>query len=244
MAFGLSLQHGSLRTECPRRRGFTLIELLVVIAIIAILAAILFPVFAKARRRARVTTCTSNLKQMGTAFAMYADDNDQTFPPTWQVGISRGANNGWENNVHKYIGTWELFTCPETQYMHSYCRNEWVGEATTTMKGSPSQIIHIFDMPRYPTRGFNPWPNDIKTADDADWSNDGQYVYGDSDDTMKNVKTAMVFSGHPYWLRFPGPHDGRNDILFMDGHVATFAAWDPTKMTFWYGNRTSVVFRN
>ncbi|HEY3265599.1 MAG TPA: prepilin-type N-terminal cleavage/methylation domain-containing protein [Armatimonadota bacterium] len=61
-------------------RGFTLIELLVVIAIIAILAAILFPVFAKARERAQSTSCASNLKQFGTAFMMYADDNEGRLP--------------------------------------------------------------------------------------------------------------------------------------------------------------------
>ena len=63
-----------------RKRGFTLIELLVVIAIIAILAAILFPVFARAREQARKTTCISNLKQMGTAIMMYVQDYDEIYP--------------------------------------------------------------------------------------------------------------------------------------------------------------------
>ena len=63
-----------------RRAGFTLIELLVVIAIIAILAAILFPVFARAREKARQTTCTSNLKQIGLAVHMYAQDYDGLLP--------------------------------------------------------------------------------------------------------------------------------------------------------------------
>ena len=63
-----------------KRSGFTLIELLVVIAIIAVLAAILFPVFAQAREKARQSTCLSNMKQMGTAFAMYLSDHDGTYP--------------------------------------------------------------------------------------------------------------------------------------------------------------------
>jgi len=63
-----------------RGKGFTLIELLVVIAIIAILAAILFPVFARARAKARMASCLSNIKQIALAMIMYADDNDETFP--------------------------------------------------------------------------------------------------------------------------------------------------------------------
>jgi prepilin-type N-terminal cleavage/methylation domain-containing protein/prepilin-type processing-associated H-X9-DG protein len=72
------------------RRGFTLIELLVVIAIIAILAAILFPVFAQAREKARQTSCLSNLKQTGTATLMYVQDYDETFP----LSIYLAAQNG------------------------------------------------------------------------------------------------------------------------------------------------------
>jgi len=62
-----------------RQRGFTLIELLVVIAIIAILAGILFPVFAKARERGKMAACLSNCQQIGKALAMYTDDNDENF---------------------------------------------------------------------------------------------------------------------------------------------------------------------
>lgn len=69
-----------------RRQGFTLIELLVVIAIIAILAAILFPVFAQAREKARQTSCLSNLKQQGTATYMYTQDYDETFPLALYIG--------------------------------------------------------------------------------------------------------------------------------------------------------------
>src|SRR4051794_25612458 len=68
-------------TQRLARRGFTLIELLVVIAIIAILAAILFPVFAQAREKARQTTCLSNLRQLASGMTMYSQDSDGLFPP-------------------------------------------------------------------------------------------------------------------------------------------------------------------
>jgi prepilin-type N-terminal cleavage/methylation domain-containing protein/prepilin-type processing-associated H-X9-DG protein len=81
--------HVSLRPQ--RRPGFTLIELLVVIAIIAILAAILFPVFAQAREKARQSSCLSNMKQLGLAFMMYAQDYDERFP---NGGLERGCGGG------------------------------------------------------------------------------------------------------------------------------------------------------
>ena len=82
-----------------KSQGFTLIELLVVIAIIAILAAILFPVFARAREKAKQIACTSNVKQMGLAWLQYIQDNDEVFPPrnsgTGATGVALAAANGW-----------------------------------------------------------------------------------------------------------------------------------------------------
>ncbi len=86
----------------PYRRAFTLIELLVVIAIIAILAAILFPVFAQARERAREATCQSNLKQIGTAFAMYLQDYDEGFPNTGTQVLWTGRF--WRWPLKPYLG--------------------------------------------------------------------------------------------------------------------------------------------
>ena len=83
--------------ERRRRPAFTLIELLVVIAIIAILAAILFPVFAQAREKARMTACLSNMKQIGTALTMYAQDYDETLPLNDYVGNGLGPLPGWRD---------------------------------------------------------------------------------------------------------------------------------------------------
>jgi prepilin-type N-terminal cleavage/methylation domain-containing protein/prepilin-type processing-associated H-X9-DG protein len=88
------------------KRGFTLIELLVVIAIIAILAAILFPVFAKAREKARQTSCLSNLKQIALAGLMYAQDYDETIPSESSYGY------GYVYLLDPYIKNLQIWVCP------------------------------------------------------------------------------------------------------------------------------------
>ena len=100
-----------------KRSAFTLIELLVVIAIIAILAAILFPVFARARENARRSSCTSNLKQIGLGIIQYAQDYDEKLPRNW-VGSNGTDYNGnpigvkWMDMVQPYIKSTQLFNCP------------------------------------------------------------------------------------------------------------------------------------
>jgi len=95
------------RYQSARRSGFTLIELLVVIAIIAILAAILFPVFAQARSKARGISCLSNTKQIGTSYAMYVQDYDETSP--------NGRGGGWEwyTELQPYIKNINVLYCPD-----------------------------------------------------------------------------------------------------------------------------------
>ena len=96
------------------RRGFTLIELLVVIAIIAILAAILFPVFAKAREKARQASCLSNLKQIGLGLMMYAQDFDERLPATyqWMVWGNNWPLYSWRGAMYPYVKNSQLFVCP------------------------------------------------------------------------------------------------------------------------------------
>ena len=95
-----------------RRNAFTLIELLVVIAIIAILAAVLFPVFAKVREKARQTTCVSNLKQINLAILQYVQDNDETYPACVRHILPDNYLQ-YEQVFYPYVKSAKVFTCPD-----------------------------------------------------------------------------------------------------------------------------------
>jgi len=109
-----------------RRQGFTLIELLVVIAIIAILAAILFPVFAQAREKARAASCLSNTKQISLGIAMYAQDYDEKIPILGVIAENRGR---WMWQIYPYVKNKSIFTDPNTP------SNEYDGTQFTDRTG-------------------------------------------------------------------------------------------------------------
>ena len=110
-----------------RKNGFTLIELLVVIAIIAILAAILFPVFGKARERARATACLSNMKQLGLALETYLSDSDGVYPmnrfpvkpgePLAVANWNHGSKYTWRRALDGYTKSLQVWTCPSNDFI-------------------------------------------------------------------------------------------------------------------------------
>ncbi|MDR3706662.1 MAG: DUF1559 domain-containing protein [Capsulimonadaceae bacterium] len=135
-----------------RRFGFTLIELLVVIAIIAILAAILFPVFATAREKARRSTCLSNEKELGLAFMQYTQDFDETLPSSGFYGY------GWAGRIYPYVKSVQVFQCPDDLHTLpanapagaapiSYALNTQVGEYHQSGGITPGFPISQFQAP-------------------------------------------------------------------------------------------------
>jgi prepilin-type N-terminal cleavage/methylation domain-containing protein/prepilin-type processing-associated H-X9-DG protein len=100
-----------MKRTTHKNYGFTLIELLVVIAIIAILAAILYPVFAQAREKARSISCLSNEKQIGLAFAQYTQDNDEKNPNG--VNHYTPGGNGWAGQIYAYVKSVNVYRCPD-----------------------------------------------------------------------------------------------------------------------------------
>ncbi len=116
-------------------RGFTLIELLVVIAIIAILAAILFPVFARAREKARQATCISNLKEIGLAELMYVQDYDERhgavyyrYPPGDNTNLKF-----WPYRIQPYMKNWQLLICPSHQWHYPHPVSDGGFDASYTL---------------------------------------------------------------------------------------------------------------
>jgi prepilin-type N-terminal cleavage/methylation domain-containing protein/prepilin-type processing-associated H-X9-DG protein len=164
----------SAQSPQPLRSGFTLIELLVVIAIIAILAAILFPVFAKVREKARQTSCMSNLKQDALGITQYVQDNDEEFPlaqphnssgwinslfttpPTLRPGSTALRSIYWSNSIQPYIKSLGTYTCPSGvpwladdppvagEIAVSYTYNGYLQSSTQAAVLAPASVIMLW----------------------------------------------------------------------------------------------------
>lgn len=191
--------------QVRKRAGFTLIELLVVIAIIAILAAILLPVFARARENARKSTCQNNLKQIGTAMMQYTQDYDECFG--WLGGGHQLYNSPFI--YLPYIKSQDVFHCPSdsnspaTQCACSYLFNNNIGNKNLASITQPSDLV--IGMEGVVGTGATRTTGDVLN---------GVPTYGLAEDYTIWISAARV-AGSTSLVR----HMDRSNLLYADGHV-------------------------
>lgn len=213
------------------RKGFTLIELLVVIAIIAILAAILFPVFARAREQARKTSCTSNLKQLGTGFMMYCQDYDEHYPgirfgnnagQSWPWVVYQGSvdwNGVFTHGVMPYIKNRGILQCPSgteadrwsgtngisygyNEFLYNY-DNNWCKQAS--LANAPAGITQVSIISECISSGIY-----------NDWDTGGPLPEGfTTQDGLTRVR-------YHTWNPWQSNHEG-TVIAYADGHTKFLA---------------------
>ncbi len=218
------------------RKGFTLIELLVVIAIIAILAAILFPVFQKVRENARRTACLSNTKQLGLATTQYTQDYDELLPSVTSGPNGKGENvlGGWMyyknfgtntlkfdptlGNLYSFTKSTNLYLCPDDSaganfgdsYAISSCVAATAVIAVTNTVGTAGQIHSGKSLAAFSNPSGTLLFCEEASGTTAGSTNDGYFL---NDQTGANL-TPPVTMGDNISLR----HNGGCNMAFVDGH--------------------------
>jgi prepilin-type N-terminal cleavage/methylation domain-containing protein len=201
------------------RRGFTLIELLVVIALIAILAAILFPVFAKAREKARQTSCNSNLKQLSMAVSQYSQEYDDLYPPGADDG---GGANRWYLKIDPFVRSDNLFKCPsKAKLVRGYgCLDNisgWNRGLSTYEVRTPTATAYLVDAGQCQ-------PAVVGNNDPTSWAD----LEVDATDWQWVAPTNWLGQGEHYtsddgtgsFLRRPvNRHTECIEVAYCDGHV-------------------------
>ena len=206
------------------RRGFTLIELLVVIAIIAILAAILFPVFARARENARRASCQSNLKQIGLGLLQYTQDYDEKFPLGFSV--EGGVTRYWPQLTQPYMKSEQVYICPSTTghvYIHTnnndYDKGSYIANFMYFGTGdnfTPPNAANEYVTP------FVTSMSQVQAPATTMWVADGnkKVNLGLEDGSA----TLTIFNGSPREFgntdeRIVERHLDTTNVLYTDGHV-------------------------
>ncbi len=225
-------------------KGFTLIELLVVIAIIAILAAILFPVFGRARENARRSSCQSNLKQIALGIKQYTQDYDERFPN--QVSIGGNSTNrpvGWADTIQPYIKSFQLYQCPSdetpppstsfgvdspgTAGYSDYFINAALGNTGTATSPNYGQggisegavENSTLTILAADTTSQNAAGTSINTASTARFRCNGNATRGDVGTLAGSLEPSYGTAGVSLTGGVHPKHLGGANIAFVDGHV-------------------------
>ncbi|MEN6303606.1 MAG: DUF1559 domain-containing protein [Armatimonadia bacterium] len=204
-----------------QRRGFTLIELLVVIAIIAILAAILFPVFAKAREKARQSSCLSNVKQIMLAVLQYAQDYDERTPLAYSGGTGFPLN--WNDPVAgrlvPYIKNSQVWACPSmaglTTLSYGIHTNWFYGGVSLGTVPNPAGVVFMAEggVPTVASMGLGPAQWVWSTQ--CHWEIHFPYNYNSA-----TLDSAYTNTSQTYYPRRPWPaHNEGTNCGFVDGHA-------------------------
>ena len=184
-----------------RKSGFTLIELLIVIAIIVILAAVLFPVFATAREKARQTACASNMKQLGLALTQYSQDFDEVWPNGMAMTVNLQQQNptspiGWANAIYPYVKSVNTYMCPNEKngvFVSVAANCNIANDVGTTSKAvsqfiAPASSVGLFEV--YGMVGKYPnFPNN--TTSDPTQCAYGSYAGNGTDTTSGYVQGSL-----------------------------------------------------
>jgi prepilin-type N-terminal cleavage/methylation domain-containing protein/prepilin-type processing-associated H-X9-DG protein len=209
------------------RTGFTLIELLVVIAIIAILAAILFPVFARAREKARTASCQSNLKQLALAWQMYIQDFDERVPPSCDGATTDSwLQSFWPFRVFPYIKNQQAMVCPSSRwssnaatnlapygsYTYTYMYNTAYVGGQNGCSDSRQWIFPPVSLPDF-EHVATTWIYADGVA--------GHYysLYPTSAATYGTFYTGATDPAHPHTSNVDYCHSDGANFAFVDGHV-------------------------
>lgn len=229
--------------------GFTLIELLVVIAIIAILAAILFPVFTHAKNTAKKTACISNMRQICSAWTMYTDNNSGSCPSLW----NSSCNMSWMDELLPYIKNCAVFGCPASDIVPkslAELKTDYLGHLSYGWNGTLFNYPEHFlvkqgDITKASTTVF------LADTKEADWMSLANKVgSGTSDDDYK-------FKGI-YWTTDPYPlpngkktekdrchlsdrHGATINVSFCDGHVGSLPEKELTKVQSNVGRKVAYI---
>lgn len=209
------------------KRAFTLIELLVVIAIIAILAAILFPVFAQAKEAAKKSSCISNLKQLGTGFALYEGDNDDALPNAFFGPPGAKSDGGWiyyGRFPANLAGTGDSFV-PSRGSLYPYVKNTDVFMCPSDPQGRQSKNSYAVNACVMTTRqlGRAVGRNGTSFESTASWILLAEEVF---DDTASDTSASFLSSSSTPdgFMLFPikllsTRHSGGSSAAFLDSHA-------------------------